>query len=147
MNSIIDNQREILLSVEGTNIWSGQQPQQYNSQAVAWGGLSHQLFAVGKRYQWVAWAYVVGIIVPVPFWIVHRFAPKLRLDYLYTPVIWCALPSHETHAQVLTNFLSLQLLHRLALRWHQFLHLVLLLDRLVLPMVPAHAVSQVVREV
>lgn len=39
MNSIIDNQREILLSVEGTNIWSGQQPQQYNSQAVAWGGL------------------------------------------------------------------------------------------------------------
>lgn len=32
MNSIIDNQREILLSVEGTNIWSGQQPQQYNSQ-------------------------------------------------------------------------------------------------------------------
>ncbi|ETW81029.1 oligopeptide transporter [Heterobasidion irregulare TC 32-1] len=87
MNSIIDNQREILLSVEGTNIWSGQQPQQYNSQAVAWGGLSHQLFAAGKRYQWVAWAYVVGIIVPVPFWIVHRFAPKLRLDYLYTPVI------------------------------------------------------------
>ncbi len=37
MNSIIDNQREILLSVEGTNIWSGQQPQQYNSQAIAWG--------------------------------------------------------------------------------------------------------------
>lgn len=70
MNSIIDNQRDILLSVEGssklpgvffrdtdyflgTNIWSGQQPQQYNSQAIAWGGLSHELFAVGKRYQWV----------------------------------------------------------------------------------------------
>ncbi|OAX30974.1 hypothetical protein K503DRAFT_704523, partial [Rhizopogon vinicolor AM-OR11-026] len=29
MNSIIDDQREILLSVQGTNIWSGQQPQQY----------------------------------------------------------------------------------------------------------------------
>ncbi|KAH9007997.1 OPT oligopeptide transporter protein-domain-containing protein [Lactarius pseudohatsudake] len=53
MNSIIDNQREILLSVEGTNIWSGQQPQQYNSQSIAWGGLSHELFAHGKRYQWV----------------------------------------------------------------------------------------------
>lgn len=39
MNSIIDNQRPILLSVEGTNIWSGQQPQQYNSQSIAWGGL------------------------------------------------------------------------------------------------------------
>ncbi|KAJ7126834.1 OPT oligopeptide transporter protein-domain-containing protein [Mycena epipterygia] len=87
MNSIIDNQRPILLSVEGTNIWSGQQPQQYNSQAVAWGGLSHQLFAVNQRYQWVAWAYVVGLFVPVPFWVVYRFWPKLRTDYLYTPVV------------------------------------------------------------
>ncbi|KAI0001375.1 OPT oligopeptide transporter protein-domain-containing protein [Russula compacta] len=87
MNSIIDNQREILLSVEGTNIWSGQQPQQYNSQAIAWGGLSHELFMTGKRYQWVSWAYGLGIFVPVPFWIAHRFWPKLRLDYLYTPII------------------------------------------------------------
>ncbi|KII92275.1 hypothetical protein PLICRDRAFT_50693 [Plicaturopsis crispa FD-325 SS-3] len=87
MNSIIDNQREILLSVEGTNIWSGQQPQQYNSQAVAWGGLSHELFASGARYQWVPWAYLIGIIIPVPFWLVHRYWPKLRADYLYTPVI------------------------------------------------------------
>ena len=107
MNSIIDNQRPILLSVEGTNIWSGQQPQQYNSQAIAWGGLrclffqsspskfvddhfnSHQLFAVGKRYQFVAWAYLIGFMVPVPFWIMYRLWPKLRTDYLYTPVIWC----------------------------------------------------------
>ncbi|KAJ7678971.1 OPT oligopeptide transporter protein-domain-containing protein [Mycena polygramma] len=87
MNSIIDAQRPILLSVEGTNIWSGQQPQQYNSQAVAWGGLSHQLFAVNQRYQWVAWAYVVGLFVPVPFWLAYRFWPKLRTDYLYTPVV------------------------------------------------------------
>lgn len=87
MNSIIDNQRPILLSVEGTNIWSGQQPQSFNSQAIAWGGLSHQLFAVNQRYQWVAWAYVVGLFVPVPFWVVYRFWPKLRTDYLYTPIV------------------------------------------------------------
>lgn len=88
MNSIIDNQRDILLSVEGTNIWSGQQPQQYNSQAIAWGGLAHELFAAGKRYQWTPWAYIIGLVVPVPFWLVHRYWPKLRADYLYTPVIW-----------------------------------------------------------
>jgi hypothetical protein len=41
MNSIIDNQRDILLSVEGTNVWSGQLPQLYNSQAIAWGGLRY----------------------------------------------------------------------------------------------------------
>ena len=87
MNSIIDNQREILLSVEGTNIWSGQQPQQYNSQAIAWGGLAHELFASGQRYQWVAWAYVIGLFVPIPFWVAYKFWPRLRTDYLYTPVI------------------------------------------------------------
>ncbi|KAI0249949.1 OPT oligopeptide transporter protein-domain-containing protein [Lactifluus subvellereus] len=87
MNSIIDHQREILLSVEGTNIWSGQQAQLYNSQAIAWGGLSEELFAPGKRYQWVAWAYPLGSLVPIPFWIVHRYYPKLRADYLYTPLI------------------------------------------------------------
>ncbi|KAG1808294.1 OPT oligopeptide transporter protein-domain-containing protein [Suillus subaureus] len=87
MNSIIDNQREILLSVQGTNIWSGQQPQMYNSQAIAWGGLSHELFSAGQRYQWVPWAYVVGLFIPVPFWVIHRYWPKLRADYLYTPII------------------------------------------------------------
>ncbi|KAG2150606.1 OPT oligopeptide transporter protein-domain-containing protein [Suillus clintonianus] len=87
MNSIIDNQRDILLSVQGTNIWSGQQPQQYNSQAIAWGGLSHELFSAGQRYQWVPWAYLVGLFVPVPFWLIHRYWPKLRADYLYTPII------------------------------------------------------------
>ncbi|KAG1878204.1 OPT oligopeptide transporter protein-domain-containing protein [Suillus subluteus] len=87
MNSIIDNQREILLSVQGTNIWSGQQPQMYNSQAIGWGGLSHELFSTGQRYQWVPWAYVLGLFVPVPFWVIHRYWPKLHADYLYTPII------------------------------------------------------------
>ncbi|KAG1829215.1 OPT oligopeptide transporter protein-domain-containing protein [Suillus subalutaceus] len=77
MNSIIDNQREILLSVQGTNIWSGQQPQMYNSQAIAWGGLSHELFSVGHNIP------MVGLFIPVPFWVIHRYWPKLSmLTYL-----------------------------------------------------------------
>lgn len=89
MNSIIDSQREILLSVQGTNIWSGQQPQSYNSQAIAWGGLAHELFSTGQRYQWVPLSYLIGLAAPLPFWIIHRYWPKLRMDYYYTPII-CA---------------------------------------------------------
>ena len=48
----------------------------------------HELFSVGKRYQFVAWAYLIGFVVPVPFWIMYKFWPKLRTDYLYTPMIW-----------------------------------------------------------
>ncbi|KAF8136746.1 OPT oligopeptide transporter [Boletus edulis] len=97
MNSIIDSQREILLSVEGTNIWSGQQPQQYNSQAIAWGGLSHELFSTGMRYQWVPWSYLIGLVAPVPFWLVHRYWPRLRTDYVYTPIVWYGLCFRITH--------------------------------------------------
>ncbi|KAG1905875.1 OPT oligopeptide transporter protein-domain-containing protein [Suillus fuscotomentosus] len=78
MNSIIDSQREILLSVQGTNIWSGQQPQSYNSQAIAWGGLAHELFSYGQRYQWVPLSYLIGLVAPLPFWIIHRYWPRLR---------------------------------------------------------------------
>jgi len=87
MKSILAHQYNTLLSVEGTNIWSGQQLQQFNSQAIVWGGLSHELFAPGKRYQWVVWAYFLGFLAPIPFWVIHRYNPKLRADYLYTPLI------------------------------------------------------------
>ncbi|GLB40284.1 putative oligopeptide transporter [Lyophyllum shimeji] len=66
MNSIIDNQRDILLSVEGTHIWSGQQLQQYNSQAIAWGGSS---FSLSDKD--ISSYSLLGLIT----------------DYLYTPVI------------------------------------------------------------
>ncbi|KAF8552269.1 OPT superfamily oligopeptide transporter [Imleria badia] len=91
MNSIIDGHRDILLSVQGTNIWSGQQPQQYNSQAIAWGGLSHELFSAGMRYQWVPWSYLVGLVVPVPFWLIHRYWPELCANHLYTPIACAAI--------------------------------------------------------
>ncbi|KAG6331947.1 hypothetical protein ID866_7144 [Astraeus odoratus] len=87
MNSIVTNQKEILLSVQGTNVWSGWQVQMYNSQAIAWGGFSQELFSAGKRYQWVPYAYVIGLIAPVPFWLIHRYWPNLHADYLSIPLI------------------------------------------------------------
>ena len=32
-------------------------------------------------------AFLVGFAVPVPFWLIHRYAPKLRLDYWNTAII------------------------------------------------------------
>jgi len=87
MSSITTNQREILLSIEGTNIWSGQQVQTFNSQAIAWGGLAKSLFSIGHRYEWVTLAFIIGFTLPFPFWIGHRYFPKLRLNYLNTALI------------------------------------------------------------
>ncbi|KAF2401938.1 OPT superfamily oligopeptide transporter [Trichodelitschia bisporula] len=93
MSSITTEQRDILLSREGTNVWSGQGVQSFNSQAVMWGGLAKSLFSVGQRYQWITLAFLIGFLLPIPFWLGHKFFPKLRLDYWNTAVIanWIGL--------------------------------------------------------
>jgi hypothetical protein len=87
MGPILRHQQHILVSVEGTNAWTGQRVQQFYAQSVALGGLSHELFAFGKRYQSVTLGLILGFFVPVPFWLAHRYYPRLRADYLYTPLI------------------------------------------------------------
>ncbi|KAF2665474.1 OPT superfamily oligopeptide transporter [Microthyrium microscopicum] len=88
MVSITDSQRTVLLDIQGTNIWSGQAIQTFNSQAIAWGGFSKSLFQVGQRYQWVTLAFLIGFILPLPFWIAHKvLGAKWRFDAVNTALI------------------------------------------------------------
>ncbi|CZR56063.1 related to OPT1-High-affinity glutathione transporter [Phialocephala subalpina] len=87
MNSITTSQRDILLSLEGTNIWSGQVIQSFNSNAIAFGALSKYMFSIGRTYQWIVLALPVGFAVPLPFYFAHRYWPKAGFDYFITPVI------------------------------------------------------------
>jgi OPT family oligopeptide transporter len=87
MLSIVENQREILLSPQGTNIWSGQNVQSFNSGAVTWGGLAHQLFSPGKTYYPVAWCFFIGFLVPVPFYLLHRRFPKVGFNSINTAIV------------------------------------------------------------
>ncbi|KAK4113429.1 OPT superfamily oligopeptide transporter [Canariomyces notabilis] len=50
MQSIVDSQFEVLTSIEGSNVWSGQNVQQYNTLALAW-SMASDMFSVGARYQ------------------------------------------------------------------------------------------------
>jgi hypothetical protein len=50
MKSVLSSQRDILLEVQGSNVWSGQQVQSFNSDAIAWGALGKTLYASGTRY-------------------------------------------------------------------------------------------------
>ena len=88
MDTITTNQRDILLAVQGTNVWSGQGVQSFNSQAIAWGGLAKELFSVGERYQWLTLSFILGFLLPIPFWIGHKLlGPKWHLDYWNTAII------------------------------------------------------------
>lgn len=50
MKDVINAQRPLLLSTQGSNIWSGQQVQSFNSQAVSWGALAKEFYGHGSPY-------------------------------------------------------------------------------------------------
>ncbi|THZ80396.1 OPT superfamily oligopeptide transporter [Aureobasidium pullulans] len=48
MHSIVRNQAEILKSIQGTNIWSGQNIQQFNTLAIAW-SIASRMFSIAYK--------------------------------------------------------------------------------------------------
>jgi hypothetical protein len=102
MVEITTNQRDILLSIQGTSIWPGQNIQQFNSQvchlvllspkyfeyiasnllthpsqAIAWGALAKEMFSPGSRYALVPVALLLGFLPPLLFYTLHCAYPKV----------------------------------------------------------------------
>ncbi|KAK7680237.1 hypothetical protein QCA50_016746 [Cerrena zonata] len=106
MKVIITAQREILLDVQGSNVWSGQQVQSFNSDAITWGALGNHLYAPGGRYGIVPFAILIGLAVPVPFWILHKYFPKMGANKVVTPILCWTLGylSVGINSSVFTTF-------------------------------------------
>jgi len=107
MKTVISAQRDILLSVQGTNVWSGQQVQAYNSAAIAWGALGKPLYATGTRYGFVPYMLIAGLGFPIPFWLLHKKYPKAGFDSVFTPILVAELGylSVGINSSVFTGFL------------------------------------------
>ena len=86
MVSIVDNQFAILTSIEGSNIWSGQNVQQYNTLAIAW-SIAAEMFSIGGRYQWVTIGYLLGFIVPVQFYLIYKYTGIRFFQYINLAII------------------------------------------------------------
>jgi hypothetical protein len=123
MQKITDEKRDILLAIQGTNVWSGQTLQSENSSAISWGGLAKYMYGIGGRYQWVSIAFILGLFMPLPLWIIHKLAPKLRMDYWNTAIIMsaAAILDKGTHSALLlhyaTGFFSQLYLRRYRTNW------------------------------
>ncbi|KAH8662692.1 OPT oligopeptide transporter protein-domain-containing protein [Ilyonectria robusta] len=87
MVEITTNQRDILLSIQGTNIWSGQNIQQFNSQAIAWGALAEEMFSPGSRYGLIPIGLLLGFLPPLIFHTLHRAYPRIGFSKINTPII------------------------------------------------------------
>lgn len=79
--------REILKDVQGTNVWSGQQIQSYNSDAVAWGALGKPLYAQGTQYAFVPYMLFAGLGFPIPFYYLHKWQPEFGWNNVFTPIL------------------------------------------------------------
>ena len=64
----------------------GQNVQQFNTLGIAW-SIAGDMFSIGARYQWVTIAYLVGFIVPVPFWLLYRYTKIEAFRYFNLAII------------------------------------------------------------
>ncbi|OQO11666.1 hypothetical protein B0A48_03393 [Cryoendolithus antarcticus] len=83
---IVQNQAPLLLDIQGSNIWSGQNIQQFNTLAIAW-SMAKDMFSVGARYQWVTLAFLIGFLVPLPFYIGHKLTGWRGFSYINCSII------------------------------------------------------------
>ncbi|KAH8835585.1 OPT oligopeptide transporter [Flagelloscypha sp. PMI_526] len=98
---------EILRDVQGTNVWSGQQIQSYNSDAVAWGALGKPLYAQGTQYAFVPYMLFAGLGFPIPFYLLHKKWPSFGWNNVFTPILVAELGylSVGINSSVFTSFL------------------------------------------
>jgi len=106
MKTVLSSQRDVLRDVQGTNVWSGQQVQSYNSAAIAWGALGQPLYATGTRYGFVPYMLLVGLGFPIPFYYLHKKFPKFGFNHVFTPILVAELGflSVGINSSVFTSF-------------------------------------------
>ncbi|KAI9364147.1 OPT family small oligopeptide transporter [Pilaira anomala] len=87
-HSVVNSQREILLNPVGSNIWNGATPQTINSAAITWGAIGPlHMFGPGTDYYIILWAFLIGFVLPVPCWYLHKRFPKIGYKYINIPMI------------------------------------------------------------
>ncbi|KAI5476165.1 hypothetical protein MNV49_000383 [Pseudohyphozyma bogoriensis] len=86
MYQIIDAHRDILLSVEGTNIWSGANVQSFNTQAITWGAMAKHMYGPSSKYLVIPLGVIIGLACPLPFYFLHRIWPRVGFNLVATPL-------------------------------------------------------------
>ncbi|GJJ06767.1 hypothetical protein Clacol_000963 [Clathrus columnatus] len=87
MQVVVNNERPILLDNEGTRVWSGQQVQSYNANAILWGALGKEIYGPHGPYFIVPLGIVIGLALPVIPWLLYRKYGWRWLPYLNTSLI------------------------------------------------------------
>ncbi|PWN34797.1 OPT superfamily oligopeptide transporter [Meira miltonrushii] len=113
MISVINNQRDVLLTNNGSGQWSGQYFSSVNTQATVW-ALSKELYHVGKPYVIVPIGLAIGFLAVCLHRVITHFKPKIgKLDLrdVNLPIIfqysgWFAYNQTQSCIMLTTVFLG-----------------------------------------
>ncbi|MBW0461325.1 hypothetical protein O181_001040 [Austropuccinia psidii MF-1] len=94
MKLLVRTQREALLSPGGNGVFSGFMVAALNSRAICWGIFSRKLFLANQKYGIISLAMIVGFVLPITFFIVHRFFPRLKLNSINIPLLLGSISSN-----------------------------------------------------
>ncbi|EPT05439.1 hypothetical protein FOMPIDRAFT_1027098 [Fomitopsis schrenkii] len=122
MISIVDAQRDILVSPRGTNVWSGQEVQSLNSAAITW-SLAKELYGPDGPYIWIPLSLLFGMIPTTIQWLISRRWPyigSVRTDSIILPIIYMysAWMTAGTNSPITTSIIT-GLVSQLWLRRYQ----------------------------
>ena len=87
MITIINANRDALLSISGTRLWSGQNAQSFNTNGISWGGLGPEMFGAHGVYHMVPICLAIGVVLPLPFIAAWYIWPKAGFENFSTPII------------------------------------------------------------
>jgi len=79
MQSVVRNERGLLLSNEGNRVWSGQRVQSYNANAVLWGAFGSEIYGRHGAYFVVPLGILIGLALPVIPWVLYK---RYRWEWL-----------------------------------------------------------------
>ncbi|KAI7888024.1 OPT family small oligopeptide transporter [Mucor mucedo] len=124
--SVVKNEREILLSPVGNRFWNGNKPHSINSAAITWGAIGPMaMFGPGTQYYIFLWAFIIGLFLPVPFWLLHKKFPKAGFHYVNTPMVLIGLAgfmpggsSSFITVSIITIFVSQYYVKRRHSKWY-----------------------------
>ncbi|CAG8483621.1 21933_t:CDS:10 [Gigaspora margarita] len=110
MQVIIDAKRTYLDGTETdpSGQWDGYQSEIFNTASIVWGLIGPaKTFGTESVYNILLWGFLIGFILPLPFYLLHRKFPKAKFNLVNTPVILFGLsyfPGPHTNL-LMTGFL------------------------------------------
>ncbi|CAH7690064.1 OPT oligopeptide transporter protein-domain-containing protein [Phakopsora pachyrhizi] len=78
MSLVVGTNRDLLLSEFGSDVFTGVALEDFHSLATIWGLFTNQLFSAKGRYFIVPLSLCIGLLLPLPFFLLRKSFPKMK---------------------------------------------------------------------